>query len=51
MITYKQEATAPQFTAIFSDWRLKRTLADKAFVFTPPKEAAKIEVLPAAETE
>ena len=49
VITYKQEATAPQFTAIFSDWKLKRKLPDKAFVFTPRKDAAKIEILPAAE--
>lgn len=51
VITYKKEATAPQFTAIFSDWKLKSGISDKTFVFTPPKGAAKIEVLPAADTE
>jgi hypothetical protein len=51
VITYKQEATAPQFTAIFSDWRLKSGLPDKTFVFTPPKGSAKIEILPATDTE
>jgi hypothetical protein len=51
VITYKQEATAPQFTAIFSDWKLKSGLPDKTFVFTPPKGSAKIEILPAADTE
>jgi len=51
VITYKQEPTAPQFTAIFSDWKLKSRMSDKTFVFTPPQGAAKIEVLPAAETE
>jgi hypothetical protein len=51
VITYKQEATAPQFTAIFSDWKLKSSLPDKTFVFTPPKGSAKIEILPATDTE
>ena len=51
VITYKQEATAPQFTAIFSDWKLKSGLPDKTFVFTPPKGSAKIEILPATDTE
>jgi hypothetical protein len=51
VITYKKEATAPQFTAIFSDWKLKSSLPDKTFAFTPPKGSAKIEILPAADTE
>jgi hypothetical protein len=51
VITYKQEATAPQFTAIFSHWKLKSGLPDKTFVFTPPKGSAKIEILPATDTE
>jgi hypothetical protein len=51
VITYKKEAAAPQYTAIFSDWELKRRLPDKTFVFTPPKGAAKIEVLPASNDE
>jgi len=51
VITYKNEATAPQFTAIFSAWKLKSGIAEKTFVFTPPKGAAKIEILPAAENE
>jgi hypothetical protein len=49
VITYKKEATAPQYTAIFSDWKLKRSLPDKTFVFTPPKGAAKVEILPATQ--
>ena len=48
VITYKREATAPQFTAILSDWKLKSGISDKTFVFTPPKGSAKIEILPAA---
>jgi hypothetical protein len=51
IITYKQEDTAPQYTAIFSDWKLRGGLSDKIFVFTPPKAAAQIGVLPAADTE
>jgi hypothetical protein len=51
VLTYKREATAPQLTALFSDWKLKCRLSDKTFVFTPPKGAAKIEVLPAADTD
>ena len=51
VITYKKEATAPQFTAIFSGWKLKSGISDKTFVFTPPKGSAKIEVLPAADEE
>lgn len=51
VITYKQEATAPQFTAIFSNWELKSDLPDKTFVFTPPEGSAKIEILPATDTE
>jgi len=51
VITYKQEAAAPQFTAIFSGWKLGGKLPDKVFVFTPPKDAAKIDILPAADTE
>jgi hypothetical protein len=51
-ITYKREPDAPQFTAIFTDWKLTGELPDSTFEFTPPKGSAKIEVLPAApETE
>ncbi len=51
VITYKQEATAPQFTAIFSHWELKSDLPDKTFVFMAPEGSAKIEILPAKDTE
>ena len=51
VITYKKEATAPQYTAIFSDWKLKSGIPNKTFVFTPSKGAAKIEILPAADDE
>jgi hypothetical protein len=51
VITYKQENTAPQFTAVFSEWKLRGGLAEKNFVFMPPKGAAKIEILPASDAE
>lgn len=51
VITYKQEANAPQYTAIFSDWKLKSGLPDKIFVFTPPKGSARIDILPATPAE
>jgi len=51
VITYKLEDTAPQFTAIFSDWNIQSVISDKNFVFTPPEGAAKIEILPVTDTE
>lgn len=46
VITYKLEDSAPQYTAIFSDWVLNQPILDSAFVFTAPQGAAKINVLP-----
>ena len=51
VITYKTEATAPQYTAIFSNWKLKREISVTTFVFTPPPGTAKIEILPATDEE
>ena len=51
VITYKLEPAAPQYTAIFSDWKLTGELPDKIFEFTPPKGSAKIEVMPATDNE
>jgi len=51
VITYKQEPTQPQVTAIFSDWNLKPQFSDGAFTFTPPKGAGKIEILPATGSD
>jgi len=47
VITYKNEETQPQFTAIFSNWKLNPEFPDETFAFTPPKGAAKVDVLPA----
>jgi len=49
VITYKQEETAPQFTAIFSDWKLNSDLPENTFRFEPQPAAAKIEILPVDE--
>lgn len=49
VLTYKLEDAAPQYTAIFSDWKLSVELRDEVFSFTPPKDSAKIEVLPATD--
>ena len=51
VITCKLEEGAPQYTAIFSDWKFSGSLPDKAFVFRPRKGAAKIEILPAKADE
>ena len=47
VITYKQEKTQPQYTAIFSNWKLNPKFPDNTFAFTPPSGASKIEVVPA----
>jgi len=47
VITYKDERTQPQYTAIFSNWKLNAELPDATFTFTPPKGASKIEIVPA----
>ena len=46
VITYRNEDTGPQYTAIFSDWVLDQPIADSTFTFTPPEGAGKINVLP-----
>ncbi len=51
VITYKQEATQPQVTAIFSRWNLKPEFSDGEFTFTPPKGAGKIDILPAESSD
>ena len=51
VITYKQEPTQPQYTAIFSSWKLRSSLSDKTFTFVAPKGASQIEMLSALPTE
>jgi hypothetical protein len=47
VITYKQEKTQPQYTAIFSNWKLNPKFPESTFAFTPPAGASKIEMMPA----
>lgn len=44
LITYKDEADAPQFTAIFSNWDFTTKLPDFVFKFEAPEGANKIDV-------
>ncbi|MGD0262740.1 MAG: DUF2092 domain-containing protein [Verrucomicrobiota bacterium] len=44
VITYKDEADSPQYTAIFADWDFTTKLPDFVFQFEPPAGAAKIKV-------
>jgi hypothetical protein len=44
VITYRDEAGAPQYTAIFSQWDFETKLPDFLFNFEPPSGAAKISV-------
>jgi hypothetical protein len=51
VITYKLEKASPQYTAIFSDWKLDQKLGDDLFAFKAPNEAKKIEILPGQRKE
>ena len=44
VITYKDEADSPQYTAIFTKWDFITRLPDFVFKFEPPPGAAKISV-------
>ena len=44
VITYKDEADSPQYTAIFSNWDFTTKLPDFVFQFEPPAGASKIKV-------
>jgi hypothetical protein len=46
VITYKDDAESPQVTALFDKWDLNSQLSDETFVFSPPKDANKIKVMP-----
>ncbi len=47
IITSKRVAGAPQFTALLSDWTTSGKFKDSKFKFNAPKDAHKIEFLPA----
>lgn len=46
VVTQKQLAFSPQWTAYFSDWNFSPQLADNLFTFTPPAGAQKIKFMP-----
>jgi len=52
VITYKEQAGSPQFTAVFAEWNLAATPAADAFAIKPPAGVAKqdlIKVAPATQ--
>ena len=44
VITHKNEAGAPQFTALITRWDLTGRISDSDFVFEPPRGATKVEM-------
>jgi hypothetical protein len=46
VITYRDLPSAPQYTAILSNWNFKPQIADNTFKFIPTVGAGKIEFLP-----
>ena len=44
VITHKQEAGAPEFTAFITRWDLSQRISDSEFVFDPPPGATKVEL-------
>jgi len=46
VLTHKEQAGSPQWTAYLSDWNFAPQLADDLFVFSPPQGAEKIKFLP-----
>ena len=45
VLTYKNEVSAPQFRAQFSDWNFDPEVVDTQFAFTPPPGASQIQFL------
>jgi hypothetical protein len=43
VITYKEQPSHPQYTAIFTKWDLNANTPDSAFTFTPPAGATKTD--------
>ncbi len=48
IITYKDLPGSPQYTVYLSNWNFNPQIPANTFTFTPPKDAIKIEILPAA---
>jgi hypothetical protein len=50
VIVDKTLAGAPNYEALLEDWKINPRLKDSFFVFTPPKNAAKIDVIPRGDS-
>lgn len=48
VVTYTDDPTKPQFVAVWDKWDFDAKLADSLFVFTPPKGAVKVDMIPEA---
>jgi len=46
ILTHKELACSPQWSAVLSDWNFAPQFEDSMFAFTPPEGAEKIEFLP-----
>ncbi len=52
LITYKTESDSPQYTAVFSNWQLGASAAEKQqFTFVRPPQATRIDFLPLPRLE
>ena len=51
VLTHKQLAGSPQWTAYLSDWNFSPQLSDSLFAFTPPQGAQKIKFVPVAAAQ
>jgi hypothetical protein len=49
VITTKDVAGEPQFAVVMTKWDLAPRITDRAFDFTPPKDATKVDFLPLAK--
>lgn len=49
VITYKDLPDAPQYTALFTEWRTRESFPSDHFRFEPPATARRVEMSPAEE--
>ena len=50
VLTDKSLPGWPQYTAVLTKWNTEARFASSVFVFTPPKDARKIPVLPLGQS-
>lgn len=51
VVTYKQQASSPQFTAVFADWKTDGTFDVGNFQFAPPADAQKVDMQPVSAAQ